>query len=353
MTMGSSYHTSLVFRYLDTFPRPPGVPEWPRLIPEPDAATLEERIRAGNRLVGDPDEVARGVQLYADVGCDQLIFGLLASRQPQEVALHTLELFGREVLPRFDRDALHSTTRMRAAALACAREGADVVLAARTAAALEAVAAEVRSLGRRALAVPTDVARPEDCRRLADAAHAELGRIDVLVNNAFRSAPYEPVEEASMEDWRRIFDVNLFGAVQLSQAVIPCMKAQGGGCIVMIGSMSMRVIEPRFGGYAASKAALVSAVQTLAKELGAAGIRVNSVVPGYIWGPALERYFADLARQRGTTPEAVYAEVASRTALGRIPTSEDVAAAVVFFASELARAVTGQALDVNAGHYFH
>jgi len=116
MTMGSSYHASLVFRYLDTFPRPPGVPEWPRLIPEPDAATLEERIQAGNRLVGDPDEVARGVQLYADVGCDQLIFGLLASRQPQEVALHTLELFGREVLPRFDQDALHSTTRMRAAA---------------------------------------------------------------------------------------------------------------------------------------------------------------------------------------------------------------------------------------------
>src|SRR5207302_1488153 len=93
MTMGSSYHASLVFRYLDTFPRPPGVPEWPRLIPEPDAATLEERIQAGNRLVGDPDEVAHGVQLYADVGCDQLIFGLLASRQPQEVALHTLELF--------------------------------------------------------------------------------------------------------------------------------------------------------------------------------------------------------------------------------------------------------------------
>src|SRR5438477_99313 len=116
MTMGSSYHASLVFRYLDTFPRPPGVPEWPRLIPEPDAATLEERIQAGNRLVGDPDEVARGVQLYADVGCDQLIFGLLASRQPQEVALHTLELFGREVLPRFDPDPVHSTTRMRAAA---------------------------------------------------------------------------------------------------------------------------------------------------------------------------------------------------------------------------------------------
>src|SRR2546430_9373534 len=143
----------------------------------------------------------------------------------------------------------------RAVALALAREGPDVVLGARTAGALEAVAAEVRALGRRALAVPTDVARPEDCRRLADAAHAELGRIDVLVNNAFRSAPYEPVEEASMEDWRRIFDVNLFGAVQLSQAVIPHLKARGGGSIVMIGSMSMRVIEPRLGGFPAPTAA--------------------------------------------------------------------------------------------------
>jgi len=121
----------------------------------------------------------------------------------------------------------------------------------------------------------------------------------------------------------------------------------------MIGSMSMRVIEPRFGGYAASKAALASAVQTMAKELGASGVRVNSVVPGYIWGPALERYFQQLAHERATTPEAVYAEIASRTALNHIPDSEEVAAAVVFFASDLSRAVTGQALDVNGGHYFH
>ncbi|TMA69272.1 MAG: SDR family oxidoreductase, partial [Deltaproteobacteria bacterium] len=241
----------------------------------------------------------------------------------------------------------------RAIALALAREGADVVLAARTAPALEDVAAEVRAAGRRALAVPTDVTRPEQCRQLAEAAHGAFGRIDVLVNNAFRSGPYEPVEQSSLEDWRKVFDVNLFGTLALCQAVVPFMKVQGGGSIVMINSMSMRVIEPRFGGYAASKGALLTAAQTMAKELGASGIRVNSVVPGYIWGPALERYFADLARQRGTTPEAVYAEVASRTAFGRIPTSEDVAAAVVFFASDLARAVTGQALDVNAGHYFH
>ncbi len=331
MTMGSSYHASLVFRYLDTFPRPPGVPEPPRLAPAAGGGAPHARALR-----------ARGAPALRP-GCAPLDDAHARGGAPMSALLQ-------------DRVAIVSGIGPglgRAIALACAREGADVVLAARTAAALEAVAAEVRALGRRALAVPTDVARPEDCRRLADAAHAELGRIDVLVNNAFRSAPYEPVAEASMEDWRRIFDVNLFGAIQLSQAVIPHMKARGGGSIVMIGSMSMRVIEPRFGGYAASKAALASAVQTMAKELGASGVRVNSVVPGYIWGPALERYFQQLAHERATTPEAVYAEIASRTALNHIPDSEEVAAAVVFFASDLSRAVTGQALDVNGGHYFH
>ena len=241
----------------------------------------------------------------------------------------------------------------RDVSLALAREGADVVLAARTTGALETVAAEIRALGRRALPVPTDIAKPEDCRRLADAARTEFGRIDVLINNAFRGGPYDPVEAAQMNDWRQILDVNLFGSVQLSQAVIPTMKAQASGSIIMINSMSIRVIEPRFGGYAASKGALLAAAQTMAKELGIHGIRVNSVVPGYIWGAALEGYFKQLARERGTTPETVYAEIASRTCLNRIPTSEEIAGAVVFFASDLSRAVTGQTLDVNAGHYFH
>ena len=241
----------------------------------------------------------------------------------------------------------------QATAFALAREGADLVVAARTAEAVKGLAAELVQHGARAIGVPTDIVRPDDCRRLAAAAHAEFGRIDVLVNNAFQSAPYAAVEEAQMDDWRRIFDVNVFGSIQLSQAVIPHMKAQRSGSIVMINSMSMRVIEPRFGGYAASKGALLTAVQTMARELGADGIRVNSVVPGYIWGPALERWFAYLAQQQGTTPEGVYAEIASRTALNRIPDSDDVAAAVLFFASDLSRAVTGQALDVNGGHYFH
>jgi alkanesulfonate monooxygenase SsuD/methylene tetrahydromethanopterin reductase-like flavin-dependent oxidoreductase (luciferase family) len=117
LNMGSSYHTSLVFRYLDTFPRPAGVPPWPQLIPEPTPEQLEERIASGNRIVGNPDECARAVQQYADVGCDQIIFGVLASTQPQDTALQSVELFGKHVVPRFDKDPVHSTTRMREAAL--------------------------------------------------------------------------------------------------------------------------------------------------------------------------------------------------------------------------------------------
>jgi len=114
--MGGMYHTSLVFRYLDSFPRPAGIPEWPQTLPEPSRAQLEDRIRSGQRIVGTPDECAANVQQYADVGCDQIIFGVLASSQPQETARRSVELFGREVIPRFDRDPVHSTTRMREAA---------------------------------------------------------------------------------------------------------------------------------------------------------------------------------------------------------------------------------------------
>jgi NAD(P)-dependent dehydrogenase (short-subunit alcohol dehydrogenase family) len=241
----------------------------------------------------------------------------------------------------------------REIALAFAREGADVVLAARTASALEAVAADVRACGRRALCVPTDVANADDCARLADAAHREFGRIDVLVNNAFLTHPWGPIATTDLAQWQAIFDVNLFGSLRLSQRVLPHMQTQGGGSIVMINTMSIRIIEPNVGGYASSKAALMAATQTLAKEVGPSGVRVNSVVPGYIWSDKMEKYFDHLARQQGRTYQQVHDDIAQRTALHHIPTSAEIADAVLFFASDLSRAITGQALDVNGGHHFH
>jgi NAD(P)-dependent dehydrogenase (short-subunit alcohol dehydrogenase family) len=241
----------------------------------------------------------------------------------------------------------------RDVSLALAREGADLVLAARTAARIGEVAREVRAAGRRALEVPTDIARADDCARLAQRARAEFGRVDVLVNNAFDMGAMKPLADASADDLLRPIQVNLIGSLQLTRAVLPLMRAQGRGSIVMINSMVIRDVLPNMGPYAASKAALLAAAQGLARELGPEGIRVNSVMPGYIWGPNLQAYFAHQAKQRGVDPQVIYDETAAHTALRHLPRPEEIADAVVFFASDLSRVITGQSLDVNGGHVFH
>ncbi len=240
----------------------------------------------------------------------------------------------------------------RSIALACAREGACLVLAARNEQYLETVANEIQKHKGTAFPVPTDICRPSDCQRLVDAALSRFGRIDVLVNNAFRGGVEPRFEEVDLQVWREIFEVNVFGSLQLTQAVVLHMRQHRRGSIVFVNSMSARIIEPGMGGYASSKGALLIAARTLAKELGTYGIRVNSIVPGYIWSEKLERYFRWLAHQYGRTFAEVRSDVTSRTALGHIPDSCEVADTVVFFASELSRAVTGQTLDVNAGHFF-
>lgn len=116
--MTSGYQNSLVFRYLDTFPKPPGIPQWPDLIPEPTPEQLDENIKAGNVCMGTPEEVAKAVKRYADVGADQLVFGMLSTTMPVEVAIEAVELFGKHIIPEFDKDPVHSTTRQREAALA-------------------------------------------------------------------------------------------------------------------------------------------------------------------------------------------------------------------------------------------
>lgn len=237
-------------------------------------------------------------------------------------------------------------------ALALATHGADVVLGARTVAKVEAVAAEVEALGRRALPLTCDVADPDSCAALAERAAAEMGGVDVLVNNAFHGGDFARVMDADLAAWRDVFDVNLFGALHMTRAAVPHMVERGDGRIVMVNTMSTERIEPQYGAYAASKSALKTVTRTLAKELGPQGIRVNSIHPGYIWGDSVEWYFKHLAKQRGVTPQDVYDEVASATCLGYLPTSEEIAGTVVFFASALAKAVTGQSLGVNAGHWF-
>jgi len=238
----------------------------------------------------------------------------------------------------------------REIALHLAREGADLVLTARRPDCLASTAREVESLGRRALALPGDVTRAVDRHALVLKTREAFGRLDVLVNNAYHPGTYLPFEQDDLEHWRAPFEVNVLGSLGLTQDLLPLLRAAGAASVVMVGSMIVRRPLPTMGGYAASKAALLAASQTLARELGPAGIRVNSVLPGYIWGPALEGYFAQQAQARGVAPQVVYDEVAREIALGRIPTSEEVARAVLFFASDLSAAASGASLDVNGGH---
>jgi len=121
----------------------------------------------------------------------------------------------------------------------------------------------------------------------------------------------------------------------------------------MINSAVLRHSRRTFGAYKMAKSALLSLSQSLASELGPDGIRVNTVAPGYIWAPNLKWYFAYLAKERGITPEEIYAETASTIDLRKLPEPDEIADAVVFLASSMARAITGQCLDVNGGEYHH
>jgi len=237
--------------------------------------------------------------------------------------------------------------------LAFAREGADVALIGRTQAKLDGVASEVVALGRRALPIVCDIANEAACIATADRVAAELGRLDIVVNNAYDGGDAKEFMDADFDRWRQTIEVNLFGSLSMTRAAVPHLEASGDGRVIMINTMSTQRIQPKWGAYAASKGALQTVTKTLALELGPKGIRVNGVHPGYIYGDSVEWYFNHQADKRGITFQEVYDEVASETCLGYLPHSEEIAGTVVFFASPLAKPVTGQMIGVNAGHWFN
>jgi NAD(P)-dependent dehydrogenase (short-subunit alcohol dehydrogenase family) len=236
-------------------------------------------------------------------------------------------------------------------ARAFAREGADVALGARTESALKEAAGEVEGFGRRAYWKRTDITVPDDCRALVEGTIAALGRVDVLANNAFAYPPFVLVEDADLTMWQQTFDVNLFGTLNMCQAVIPPMKAQGGGAIVNVNSMIQKKLLPFQAGYAASKGALAAATRGLATELGQYGIRVNQTYMGWMWGPPVEGFVNGQAEALGVPKEEVIAGITKDIPLGIIPDDADCANAVVFLASDLARVITGAGLDVNGGEW--
>lgn len=242
----------------------------------------------------------------------------------------------------------------RSIALALARAGADVALGARREEVLRSVAEEVEALGRRAVCVPTDITDADDCARFVQAA-ADLGAVRVLVNNAYAEEDWhDPFDGFDPARWRAPIDVNVFGTLQLSQAAVPAMKdaspdGRRGGSIVMITTLSVKNPIPLLAGYAASKSALTTAAQVMARELGTSGIRVNCVAPGHIQSETLDEYFAWNAEQRGVLPDVIADEIKAMNPLHHIPSPDEIARAVLFFASDLSRVITGQTLDVNCG----
>jgi NAD(P)-dependent dehydrogenase (short-subunit alcohol dehydrogenase family) len=240
----------------------------------------------------------------------------------------------------------------RSIALASAREGADVVLAARTESRLREMAKEVEALGdsaqrRRALVVPTDLTDPDAGERLAAASMAEFGRVDALVYNALAMPPIKnlmTVDPAAVEDG---FSANTVAALRVVQQFVMTKS------IVFVNSMVVRFSQPTMGPYKMAKASLLAMAGSLATELGPQGIRVNSVAPGNIRGDSLDFYFSYLGHKRGVDPQVISDEWAARSDLRRLVEPEDVADAVVFLASDMARAITGQCLDVNCGEYHH
>jgi NAD(P)-dependent dehydrogenase (short-subunit alcohol dehydrogenase family) len=239
----------------------------------------------------------------------------------------------------------------RSAAVALARDGCDVVVAARRAEYLDEVVDELRGLGVEALAVPTDTGDPSQCRRLVERAVDAFGTVDVVVSSAAKGAPNHTIMHADLDDWQQAWQVNVLGPLELCRAAVPEMRRVGGGAIVVVSALAVRAVNPGQGAYASTKGALTIAAQTLAREVGVDGIRVNVVVPGFVPGPNTEPMFARMAERAGTTPEAVQEEIAAGTALRRLPAPDDVADAVVFLASDRARSITGQTLDVNGGQW--
>jgi NAD(P)-dependent dehydrogenase (short-subunit alcohol dehydrogenase family) len=245
----------------------------------------------------------------------------------------------------------------RSTALALAREGCDVVVAARSADYLDEVVGELEDLGAHGLAVPTDTGDVAQCRALVERAVERFDRLDVVVSSAAKGAPNHTIMHADLDDWEQAWLVNVLGPLELFRAAVPHLAAAGadsghGSAIVAVSALAVRAINPGQGAYAATKAALTVAAQTLAREVGVDGIRVNVVVPGFVPGPNTEAMFSRIAERRNTTVEAVQEQMAAEHALRRLPTPDDIADAIVFLASERARSITGQTLDVNAGRWF-
>jgi 3-oxoacyl-[acyl-carrier protein] reductase/meso-butanediol dehydrogenase/(S,S)-butanediol dehydrogenase/diacetyl reductase len=254
----------------------------------------------------------------------------------------------------------------RAIALRLAQDGADVAISARASdpakfasheresgwRGIETLAAEIRALGRRAVAIDCDVTKPSDVIHLIDRVAAELGAPSALINNA-GIAPRtgaSPITDTNDEDWRQTVDVNLNGVYYVSKYGIRAMLAAGKrGAIVNISSIAGRVGFKDYGAYCATKFALIGLTQQQALELAPHGIRVNCLCPGSTDTDMMDNTFRETAALIGSDYESVRQGMRNAIPLGRQADPEEQAAVVSFLLGPDASYITGQTLNVDGG----
>lgn len=228
----------------------------------------------------------------------------------------------------------------RSIALAFAAAGADVALLARDRERLDVVAAEVAVLGRRAVVVSADVLDRDATRAACAQALAELGHLDVVVNNAGGNSWAAPLLAARYDGWTKAVRLNLDSTVHVLQALGEHLVAQGSGSVINVGSVSALRGAPMMSHYAAAKAALMSLTATVALEWASSGVRVNALLPGWV-----ETDLTAFARNDERTERALL----SRVPMGRWATGDEIAGPALFLASPASGFMTGATLIVDGG----
>jgi NAD(P)-dependent dehydrogenase (short-subunit alcohol dehydrogenase family) len=226
--------------------------------------------------------------------------------------------------------------------------GCRVLVCARGLEAAEALAGELREGGGEAWAAACDVADPASIDRLEEAAAERLGGVDILVNNA-GIASSAPIRSQSLEEWERVFAVNVTGTFLCTQTFLPGMRAAGWGRVVNIASIAGRVGAPYIAAYAASKHAVVGLTRAVAAEVAGDGVTVNAVCPGYVDTPMTTGSVARIVGKTGLSEEEAYAFMRKTSPQGRLMRPEEVAFLAVALCDPRAGGINGQAIVLDGG----